>query len=81
MGLALLALLAPLLMAAIAVPADAAPAAKKDMETFRRTYKCRYYGYREFGSMQRFSADGDEPRVYIKIDKSWKVNKSKIACW
>ena len=60
--------------------ADAAPLSpntKNNIESYRRTYKCRYYGYREYGSMQKFSSDGDEKGRILTIDSTWKFNKSK----
>lgn len=50
------------------------PRDRKDLNTFRATYKCRYDGYRKFGSVVRFSSDGDEKPVYFKIDRGWKLD-------
>ncbi len=50
------------------------PRDRKDLNTFRATYKCRYDGYRKFGSVVRFSSDGDEKAVYFKIDRGWKLD-------
>ncbi len=50
------------------------PRSKKDPNTFRATYKCRYDGYRKGGSVVRFSSDGDERPVYIKIDRGWRLD-------
>jgi len=47
----------------------------KDPNTFRQTYKCKYDGYRKHRSVVRFSADGDERPVYLKIDKGWRLDK------
>lgn len=47
----------------------------KDPNTFRQTYKCKYDGYRKYRSVVRFSADGDERPVYLKIDKGWRLDK------
>ena len=53
------------------------PNSKKDLNSFRKTYKCIYLGYRKFGSPIRVSADGDEKPRIITIDKSWKLNAKK----
>ena len=60
----------------LAAPAAAYnyPRNKQDPNTFRATYKCRYDGYRKGGSVVRFSSDGDERPVYIKIDRGWKLD-------
>ena len=62
-------------------PAEAAPFGgnKNNIDSYRRTYKCRYHSYREVSTMNRFSADGDEKGRIIKIDSSWQYNKSKHA--
>ena len=71
---------AMLMITLLAVPlipgiSEAGPFGKKtDMNAFRTTYKCRYDGYRKGGSVVRFSSDGDEKRVYFKIDSSWKMD-------
>lgn len=66
------------LLSLLAMPLPAAaynyPRDRKDLNTYRATYKCRYDGYRKFGSVVRFTADGDERPVYFKIDRSWKLD-------
>lgn len=57
--------------------APLSPNTKNNIESYRRTYKCRYYGYREAGSMTRFSSDGDEKGRILTIDSTWQFNKSK----
>ena len=60
----------------VSVPAAAYnyPRDRKDLNTYRATYKCRYDGFRKFGSVVRFTADGDERPVYFKIDRGWKLD-------
>lgn len=50
------------------------PNSQKDINSFRKTYKCKYLGYREHGSKIRHSADGDEKPRIVTIDSSWKLN-------
>lgn len=70
--------LVPGLLCLLAMPQPAAaynyPRDRKDLNTYRATYKCRYDGYRKAGSVVRFTADGDERPVYFKIDRSWKLD-------
>ena len=70
--------LVPGLLSLLAIPLPAAaynyPRDRKDLNTYRATYKCRYDGYRKGGSLVRFTADGDERPVYFKIDRSWKLD-------
>ncbi len=64
--------LALLLVASAATAADLR--IKPPMNSFKKSYQCRYDGYRKFGSVIRFSSDGDEKRVYFKIDNSWTMD-------
>ncbi len=69
--------IAPMLLSlTLAVPASAYnyPRDRKDLNTYRATYKCRYDGYRKAGSVVRFTADGDEKPVYFNIDRGWKLD-------
>lgn len=61
---------------ALASPASAYnyPRDRKDLNSFRATYKCKYDGYRKSGSVVRFTSDGDEKPVYFKIDRGWKLD-------
>jgi len=67
---------AVLALLVVTVPAAAYnyPRDRKDLNTYRATYKCRYDGFRKFGSVVRFTADGDERPVYFKIDRGWKLD-------
>ncbi|MEK0428928.1 MAG: hypothetical protein RL001_1455, partial [Pseudomonadota bacterium] len=58
---------AVLALLVVTVPAAAYnyPRDRKDLNTYRATYKCRYDGFRKFGSVVRFTADGDERPVYF----------------
>ncbi|MFM8467189.1 MAG: hypothetical protein ACKOAO_06490 [Oxalobacteraceae bacterium] len=63
-----------LLLVSMSAVAYNYPRDRKDPNTYRATYKCRYDGYRKAGSVVRFTADGDERPVYFKIDRGWKLD-------